>query len=273
MYQPTAPLSPKDTLPTMYDLPSEEVGQSGLPDEFHVLQPQLLSATFIPSSYPLEQIFTASDLNLYYDPRHLLWYKRPDWFAVVGVPSLYEGQELRQSYVLWQEGVDPLVVVEFLSPGTEDEDLGRLAEKTFGAKEQPPFKWEVYERILRVPYYVVFNSENNQLWAFELVGTRYRKMELSEPRLWIEELGLGLGLWQGFWLKQERPWLRWYDHEGNWVPTPEERENQFAEQAVQQTEQAQQRAMHAEQRAMHAEQRAEILAQRLRALGVNPDDL
>jgi Uma2 family endonuclease len=266
MYQPIAPLSPKDTLPTMYDLPSEEVGQSGLPDEFHVLQPQLLSATFIPSSYPLEEIFTASDLNLYYDPRHLLWYKRPDWFAVVGVPSLYEGQELRQSYVLWQEGVDPLVVVEFLSPGTEDEDLGRLAEKTLGAKAQPPFKWEVYERILRVPYYVVFNSETNQIRAFELVGTRYREMELSEPRLWIEELGLGLGLWQGFWLKQKRPWLRWYDLEGNWVPTPEEREQQFAEQAVQQTEQAQQRAM-------QAEQRAEILAQRLRELGVNPDDL
>ena len=266
MYQPIAPLSPKDTLPTMYDLPSEEVGQSGLPDEFHVLQPQLLSATFMPSSYPLEQIFTASDLNLYYDPRHYLWYKRPDWFAVVGVPSLYEGHELRQSYVLWQEGVDPLVVVEFLSPGTEDEDLGRLAVKTLGAKEQPPFKWEVYERILRVPYYVVFNSETNQIRAFELVGTRYREMELSEPRLWIEELGLGLGLWQGFWLKQERPWLRWYDHEGNWVPTPEERERQFAEQAVQQTEEAQQRAM-------QAEQRAEILAQRLRELGVNPDDL
>jgi len=32
--------------------------------------------------------------------------------------------DLRLSYVIWQEGVDPLVVVELLSPGTEEEDLG-----------------------------------------------------------------------------------------------------------------------------------------------------
>lgn len=30
-------------LPTMYDLPSEDPEESGLPDEFHDIQPQLLS--------------------------------------------------------------------------------------------------------------------------------------------------------------------------------------------------------------------------------------
>jgi hypothetical protein len=39
------PRSPKETLPTMYDLPSEDPEESGLPDEFHDLQPQLLSHT------------------------------------------------------------------------------------------------------------------------------------------------------------------------------------------------------------------------------------
>jgi len=48
--------------------------------------------------------------------------KRPDF--VVGVPRLYDETDLRLSYVIWQEGVDPLVVVELLSPGTEEEDLG-----------------------------------------------------------------------------------------------------------------------------------------------------
>jgi hypothetical protein len=33
-------------LPTMYDLPSEDPEEPGLPDEFHDLQPQLLSRTF-----------------------------------------------------------------------------------------------------------------------------------------------------------------------------------------------------------------------------------
>jgi Uma2 family endonuclease len=35
----------------------------------------------------------------------------------VGVPWLYGGQDLRLSYVTWQEGKGPEVVVEFLSPG------------------------------------------------------------------------------------------------------------------------------------------------------------
>jgi len=39
----------------------------------------------------LEMVFTATDLNLYYDVRHLGWYKRLDWFAVLGVPRLDEG--------------------------------------------------------------------------------------------------------------------------------------------------------------------------------------
>ena len=52
--------------------------------EFHDLQPELLRFTFRPASYPVEQVFCGSDMNLYYDVRHHSWYKRPDWFGVVG---------------------------------------------------------------------------------------------------------------------------------------------------------------------------------------------
>jgi Uma2 family endonuclease len=139
----------------MYGLPSEEVVQSGLPDEFHALQPQLLSATFQPEGYSSDQVFSAIDLNLYYDVEHLRWYKRPDWFAVVGVSSLYGGTELRQSYVRWQKQKDPIIVVELLSPGTEDDDLGQGSRDP----DHPPSKWDVYERILKAPHYVVFDNE------------------------------------------------------------------------------------------------------------------
>lgn len=107
MYQYDPPLPPKEILPTMYSLPSEDPEEPGLPDEFHLLQPQLLRSTFCPPTYPPDQIFVASDLNLYYDIRHPQWYKRPDWFGVVGNnSSLYEGTELRLSYVIWQEGAN-----------------------------------------------------------------------------------------------------------------------------------------------------------------------
>ena len=88
MIQTDPPRSPKEVLPTMYDLPSEDPEEPGLPDEFHALQPQLLRDTFNPPDYPTDQIFVGTDLNLYYDVRHPNWYKRPDWFAVVGVPRL-----------------------------------------------------------------------------------------------------------------------------------------------------------------------------------------
>ena len=93
------PLPPQQTLPTMYDLPSEDPEEPGLPDEFHLLQPELLRSTSRPPSYTEDNVFTGSDLNLYYDNKHTQWYKRPDWFAVLGVSRFYEQTELRLSYV------------------------------------------------------------------------------------------------------------------------------------------------------------------------------
>jgi Uma2 family endonuclease len=270
MYQTDPPRSPKEVLPTMYDLKSEDPEEPGLPDEFHDLQPELLRLTFRPPNYPDDQIFIASDLNLYYDPRHPQWYKRPDWFAVVGVSRLYEQQDLRLSYVTWQEGVNPFVVVELLSPGTEQEDLGQTLREV----NQPPTKWEVYEQILRVPYYFVFNRYTDQLQAFGLVTGCYQALPIEGQRLWLEEVQLGLGLWQGSYQGIERLWLRWYSVAGDWISTPAElaeQERQRAEQERQRAEQERQRAEQERQRAEQERQRAEQLAARLRALGIDPD--
>jgi hypothetical protein len=47
------PRPPWETLPTMYDLPSENPEEPGLPDEFHDFQPQLLRETCQSSlTYP-----------------------------------------------------------------------------------------------------------------------------------------------------------------------------------------------------------------------------
>ncbi|WP_283758692.1 Uma2 family endonuclease [Roseofilum casamattae] len=161
------PRSPQEILPTMYDLKSEDPEESGLPDEYHLWQAQLCSATFAPPTYPPERVLVASDLNLYYDPKHTGWYKRPDWYAVVGVDRLYEGREPRLSYVFWQEGVRPLVAIELLSPGTRNEDLG---ETQRGG--QPPTKWEVYEQILGIPYYIPLLSLSEKLKLFGIVEFR-----------------------------------------------------------------------------------------------------
>ena len=187
-----SPPSPAETMPTMYDLPSEDGEESGLPDEFHDFQPQLLRETCQPIQSAAE-IFIGADLNLYYDPRHPQWYKRPDWFLVLGVAPAATQQDLRWSYVLWQEAISPFLVVELLSPGTEGEDLGTKIREL----GKPPVKWDVYERVLRVPFYVVYDRYQNQLRVFALEGGRYRSIELAEPKFWFDELGIGLGVWQG----------------------------------------------------------------------------
>ena len=249
--QSDPPLSPRLTLPTMYDLKSEDPEEPGLPEEYHGYQPLLLRHTFKPTNCDPDEVFIGADINLYYDLRHLNWYKRPDWFAVVGVSRLYEGRDLRNSYVMWQELVSPFVVVELLSPGTEDEDLGRTVRQL----EKPPTKWQVYEQILRVPYYFVFSRYTNELQAFRLVGGAYESLDVGDEGLLITQLGLRLGLWQGRYENIERLWLRWFTASGELILTPSEE------------------AATAQARVAQAEQRAERLAAKLRELNIDPDEL
>ncbi|GGA24066.1 Uma2 family endonuclease [Okeania sp. KiyG1] len=248
-------LPAKETLPTMYDLPSENPEEPGLPDEFHDFQPELLRETFQPRNWYPDKLFCGTDMNLYYDVKHPKWYKRPDWFAVVGVPRWYKQSDMRLSYVVWDEKINPLVVVELLSPGTEDEDLG----ETIGEPGKPPTKWEVYESILKVPYYVTFSRYTNEMQAFHLVGDRYQRAELNEGRLLLPEVELSLGLWQGSYKDRDRLWLRWMTPEGDLIPTLEEKEAAAKEEAAVAKEEAavaKQQATNAEQRATNAEQEA-----------------
>lgn len=108
----------------------------------------------------------------------------------------------------------------------------------------------MYEQILRVPYYIVFIRYTNQLRCFKLSGGHYQEQPLdaASPRCWIPELELGLGLWHGEFEGIDRPWLRWYDDQGEWIPTDAERATELAE-------------------------RADRLAARLRELGEDPDTL
>jgi Uma2 family endonuclease len=247
--QTDPPRSPKETLPTMYDLPSEDPEEPGLPDEFHDLQPQLLSRTLRLTAYARQEYFTGSDINLYYDVKHPLWHKRPDWFLAVDVPRLYEGHDLRRSYVIWQEGQSPRIVVEFLSPGTDSEDLGRFYNNENGVlqdrpkrqtRPKPPGKFEVYEEYLRVPHYIVYSRYTQQLRYFQIVGGQYQEQSLNpqNPRLWLSDLEIGLGIWEGSFDDVSGYWLRWCDAQGNWLLTDTEQAETDRKQAETDKEQA-----------------------------------
>ena len=274
----------KEMLPTMYDLPSENPEEPGVPDQFHTWQPNLLTETFRPPGYASDRIMTANDMNLYYDVHHLRNYKRPDWYAALNVPYFYEERDIRLSYVVWQEEVVPSVVVELLSPSTEKEDLGLTRRKP----DEPPTKWEVYEQILGIPYYVVFSRHTDRLRIFRLIGGKYYDAILPGRRLWMPEMDLGLGLWHGEYRKAKRLWLRWYDADGNWIPNADEEKEMESRRADQEEQQKKivqqqlqeerkqkeiekQRADQEKQRAEQERKQKERLLAQFKALGIEPD--
>lgn len=176
----------------------------------------------------------------------------PDWFYVPGVPPRLDGKN-RRSYVLWREYIPPLIAIELASGnGDEERDVTPLplAGSREGAK---PGKFWVYERVIRIPYYAIYEISNEKLEVYHLVDFSYHKMQPNEQgRYPIPPLGVELGLWQGNYLNNpEQFWLRWWDLEGNLLLIGKE------EAELQR------------QRAEQAEQKVAQLAERLRAMGID----
>lgn len=183
----------------------------------------------------------------------------PDWFYVPDVPPLLEG-EIRRSYVLWKEFIAPWIAIEFASGnGSEERDRTPLLRTDRGEVTKPGKFW-VYERIICIPYYAIYEISKGYLEVYALVKGSYQRLEANEQgRYPIERLGVELGIWAGEYLRQEQSWLRWWDSKGQLLPTGRELAAQEKELAAQAMDVAQ-----AER------QRAERLAQQLRALGVEP---
>ena len=166
-----------------------------------------------------------------------------------------------------------------MSPGTEKEDLGSSTRLS----SQPPTKWEVYEQILGVPYYIVFDRYTDQLKAFALTAGFYKELDLTEPKIWMPQLELGLGLWSGEYETINRKWLRWYDAQGQWILTPTEEKTLVQEQldaereradAERQRAEAEREQAEAERKRADAEKlRSQRLEELLRSQGIDPDNL
>lgn len=171
----------------------------------------------------------------------------PDVFLSlnVTVPDKW-WEKKNRCYLVWQFGKPPEVVIEIVSNKVGDE-LGN--------------KLRIYEQ-MRVSYYVVFDPieqlEGLKLRIYELKGMRYFEMRDT----WLEQVELGLTLWEGEFEGKQDIWLRWCDRSGNLLLTGDE------QLALERQEKEQQ-----QRRAEQAEQRAEKLAEQLRALGINPDTL
>ncbi|MEG4998370.1 Uma2 family endonuclease [Microcoleus sp. B4-D4] len=185
----------------------------------------------------------------------------PDWFYVPNVPPNIDGQ-IRRSYVLWREHIAPLIALEFAS-GNGDEERNRtpLSRTDEGVLTKPGKFW-VYEQVMRIPYYGIYEINSGQLEVYRLIDGYYQLLELNERGHFpIAPLGVELGLWQGSYQNQTMLWLRWWDEEGNLLLIGDER----AELERLRGEQQRERAESAEQARQQAEQAREAEFQARRA--------
>lgn len=207
-------------------------------DNFASEKQQRLLVGSLYSSLQEQTLLAAANVGIYHtDGQPAIV---PDVFLSldVQVPDNWWEKQNR-SYLVWKFGKPPEVVIEIVSNKVGDE-LGN--------------KLKIYEH-MRVSYYIVYDPTQQLgeqgLHIYELRGRRYS--ETSET--WLEQVGLGLTLWEGEFENRQDSWLRWCYQDGTVLPTGDER------------------AAQAEYRAKQAEQRAELLAERLRALGIDPDTL
>lgn len=178
------------------------------------------------------QIFLASaNVGIYYaDSKPPIV---PDVFLSldVQVPTNWWEKQNR-CYMVWKFGKPPEVAIEIVS-NKEGDELGE--------------KLKIYQR-MRVSYYIVYDPTkqlgDKELYIYELRGTRY--FETSDT--WLDQVNLGVTLWDGQFEGRQDTWLRWCYEDGTVLPTGDER-------------------------AQVAEQRAQVLAQKLREMGVDPDTL
>jgi hypothetical protein len=218
--------------------------------------------------------FFGVDMCIYYEPNDESEKSKsivPDGFLALGVkPRPNQGGRL--SYVLWEENVLPILVLEVVS-------------KNYGGEYD--LKMEDYQG-LGILYYVIYNplsgrrglyKKHQSLEVYKLIDGKYELMEslsLQKGMVWLPEVGLGIGCEQGIRGSWEREWVYWYDRNCVRYPTDYERVQKAEAIADRERLISQKERLAKEQAEAIADQerqQKEKLAAYLRSLGINPDDI
>jgi Uma2 family endonuclease/uncharacterized small protein (DUF1192 family) len=209
------------------DLPYDD----GEPMEssWHAASGPLLKACYIAArGGQMTDYYVGVNMFVYFSSRQARnqEYKGPDAYIVHNV----DGTRRRLYWAIWDEdGRYPDVIFEFLSPTTQDVDLGS--------------KKQLYEQTFHAVEYFCIAPEVERLLGWRLVDGAYVEITPdAQGRLWSKELQLWLGAWTGVYLGEEHTWPRFYHPDGTLVLLAEETERLRAEQAEQQAKTERQRA-------------------------------
>jgi Uma2 family endonuclease len=180
------------------------------------------------------------------------WRDRSDFYATGNLTIYYSSNQRKSEYF---RGPDFFVVL-----GTEKKDrrswtvwqedgkypnviVELLSDSTMAIDKG--LKKAIYQDTFRTPDYLWFHPNTQEFKRFHLVDGQYQALEPNEQGwLWSQQLTLYLGIHQGK--------LQFFTTEGAIVQLPEEEMTQQVEQA---------------------RQKADRMAEKLRELGMNPEDV
>ncbi|MGH2415518.1 MAG: Uma2 family endonuclease, partial [Microcystaceae cyanobacterium] len=118
-------------------------------------------------------------------------------------------------------------------------------------------------------FYGIYEVTKASVEVYHLIEGYYQLLNPNERGHYsIPPLAVELGIWQGQYQNMTLPWLRWWDAQGNLLLTGEERVENERQRAETERQRAQQAELLLEQERSQVEQ----LKEKLRVLGVNPDE-
>ena len=169
---------------------------------------------------------------------------------------LHDGPlEMGSSFASELQPVEPLLVLEYVSKGSVRKDYEDNMRK--------------YERELKVPYYLLFYPETQDLTLFRRGKTRYVSVKPNDTgRLAIPELELEVALldgWARYWFRGELLDLP-ADLKRSLLEAKEE-----ARRAKEETRRAKEETRLANDETRQAKTEIDALRAQLRALGVEPN--
>jgi Uma2 family endonuclease len=216
--------------------------------------------------FPGQRFAVGCDVGIYWKWTQppLAGCKAPDWFLVPNVRSMLDGQ-VRRSYVMWREGVRPLLLIEYVSgDGSEEHDTTPETGKFW-----------VYEQAIGAAYYAIFDVARETLEVYRLDGGKYQPVSANAAgRFATPPLGIELGLWSGTYRGLTAPWVRpWEAATGKLLPLSAERA-ETAELAIETRRLLNEEVERSSEtkRLLNEEvERNKRLADKLRALGIDPD--
>lgn len=220
--------------PTQDELPYDD----GMPMESqrHVMQLQLLMDPLRLLWEGRQDVYIGGNMFVYYSLEQVRNkdFRGPDFFVALDVPK-----RERKSWVIWEEGKGPDVVIELLSASTAAQDKGE--------------KKDIYQDRIRVPEYFWFDPWSGEWAGFIIQHRRYVAIEEdNQGRLLSQTLGLALVRWEGVYQEVEARWLRWATLSGALLPTPQE----VAVETQRQATEAQHQATEAQRQATEAQRQA-----------------